>query len=179
MKSAGPSDLDKYLEQNDETNSGGAFRVPADSECQRRSEHNADMARAADMGLPLSRENRNAGSRITQLAGHPIVVGEWRGAPGAPTVLVYGHYDVQPAEPLDLWTSPPFEPTVRDGKILRARIRRRQRPALSSRKSARSAPRDTRGKLPLNVVLIAEGEEEVGSATSSKFISENQDLLKV
>src|SRR5438552_16480913 len=82
-----------------------------------RSEHNADMARCADW---LANKIRAIGmdATIHTTPGHPIVVGEWRKAgPDAQTILVYGHYDVQPVEPVDLWTSPPFEPTVRDGKL--------------------------------------------------------------
>src|SRR6185503_8782623 len=90
------------------------LRIPSVSA---RSEHNADTARCAEW---LVSQMRASGMQATvhSTPGHPIVVGEWRNAgPTAPTVLVYGHYDVQPVEPLDLWTTPPFEPVVRDGRI--------------------------------------------------------------
>ena len=90
------------------------LRIPSVSA---RSEHNADTARCADW---LANQIRALGmdAKVHPTPGHPIVVGEWRKAgPNAQTILVYGHYDVQPAEPLELWSSPPFEPTVRDGKL--------------------------------------------------------------
>ena len=116
MKLDGSSDLDKYLEQNDSRIREELFeflRIPSVSAS---SEHNRDTAYAADW-LKQSLEKIGMKATVHPTQGHPIVIGEWRDAPGAPTALVYGHYDVQPAEPLDLWTSPPFEPTVRDGKI--------------------------------------------------------------
>ena len=116
MKSAGSSDLNSYLEKNDERIQEELFeflRIPSVSA---RSEHSPDVARAAAW-LKDCMEKSGMTARIYPTAGHPVVVAEWRNAPGAPTALVYGHYDVQPAEPFDLWTSPPFEPTVRDGKI--------------------------------------------------------------
>src|SRR6185312_11174027 len=87
------------------------LRIPSVSA---KSEHNGDTKRAAEW-VKASLDKIGMPAKIYPTAGHPVVVGEWRHAPGAPTVLIYGHYDVQPAEPLDLWTSPAFEPTVRDG----------------------------------------------------------------
>src|SRR5215475_10739588 len=111
------TDLDSYLAGNRAQARDELFaflRIPSVSA---RSEHNADTARAADW-VANSLQSIGVTATVYPTKGHPIVVGEWREAPpGAPTVLVYGHYDVQPAEPLDLWESPPFEPTVRDGKI--------------------------------------------------------------
>src|SRR5439155_16261648 len=110
-------------------------------------------------------------------AGHPVVVGEWRGAgDGAPTVLAYGHYDVQPAEPLELWHSPPFEPTVRDGKIF-ARGSVDDKGQLFLHIKALEAHLRTRGKLPVNVVLLAEGEEEVGSEHLTAFVESHAEQL--
>ena len=110
------SDLNKFLAENDSRIQGELFdflRIPSVSA---KSDHDADVRRAAEW---LCEAIQNAGlqGRVYETPGHPVVVGEWRGAPGAPTVLVYGHYDVQPPEPLELWTSPPFEPTVRNGNI--------------------------------------------------------------
>jgi acetylornithine deacetylase/succinyl-diaminopimelate desuccinylase-like protein len=176
MKSAGKSDLNSYLEQNDSRIRDELFeflRIPSVSS---RSEHNADTSRAAEW-LRRSIENIGMKATIHPTPGHPIVVGEWRGAPGAPTALVYGHYDVQPAEPFNLWTSPPFEPTVRDGKIY-ARGSVDDKGQLFLHVKALEAHLATRSKLPINVVLIAEGEEEVGSGNLARFIGENQELLK-
>lgn len=176
MTSAGSSDLNSYLEKNDARIQEELFeflRIPSVSA---RSEHNADVARAATW-LKECMEKSGMTARIYPTDGHPIVVGEWRNAPGAPTALVYGHYDVQPAEPIDLWTSPPFEPEVRDGKIY-ARGSVDDKGQLFLHVKALEAHLATRSKLPLNIILIAEGEEEVGSANLEKFISENQEMLK-
>jgi acetylornithine deacetylase/succinyl-diaminopimelate desuccinylase-like protein len=110
--------------------------------------------------------------------GHPIVVGEWRGAGAeAPTVLVYGHYDVQPAEPLELWASPPFEPTVRDGRVY-ARGSVDDKGQLFLHVKALEAHLRVRGSLPVNVVVLAEGEEEVGSVNLERFVEQQADRLK-
>jgi acetylornithine deacetylase/succinyl-diaminopimelate desuccinylase-like protein len=106
------SELARYLHDNDRRFHEELFdflRIPSVSA---RTEHKPDMQRAASW---LAANLRAAGvdTEILPTPGHPVVLGEWRKAPsGAPTVLVYGHYDVQPAEPLELWSSPPFEPTV-------------------------------------------------------------------
>jgi len=110
---------------------------------------------------------------VLPTAGHPIVIGEWRGAgPKAPTYLVYGHYDVQPVEPLELWHSPPFEPQVRDGRIY-ARGSVDDKGQLYLHVKALQAHLAVNGKLPVNVILLAEGEEEVGSEHLSAFIEQH------
>src|ERR1700738_3874074 len=112
-----PTDLDAYLTRHEARIQRELFdflRIPSVSA---RSEHDADTARAAEW---IAQSLRAAGLEATvhETKGHPVVVGEWRGAGAkAPTVLVYGHYDVQPAEPLELWTSPAFEPTIRNGRL--------------------------------------------------------------
>ena len=83
------------------------LRIPSVSA---KSEHRGDMRRAADWLVERMLEAGLETAEVLPTAGHPVVLGEWRGAPGAPTLLVYGHYDVQPPEPLDEWSSPPFEP---------------------------------------------------------------------
>ena len=176
MTSDGSSDLDKYLKQNDSRIREELFeflRIPSVSA---RSEHNADTARAAAC-LKQSMEKAGMKATIHPTSGHPIVIGEWRDAPGAPTVLVYGHYDVQPAEPIDLWTSPPFDPEIRDGKIY-GRGSVDDKGQLFLHIKAIEAHLATRKRLPLNIVLLAEGEEEVGSANLEEFVEANQDLLK-
>lgn len=109
--------------------------------------------------------------------GHPVVLGEWRGAgPEAPTVLIYGHYDVQPPDPLDLWTSPPFEPEVRDGRIY-ARGSADDKGQLYLHVKAVEAHLKTRGSLPVNVIIMAEGEEEVGSPNLVTFVERQAERL--
>ena len=141
-----------------------------------RSEHKGDVARAADW---LAGQLKEAGltAEIFPTAGHPIVLAEWRGAgPKAPTYLVYGHYDVQPVEPLELWHSPPFEPAVRDGRIY-ARGSVDDKGQLYLHVKALQAHLATNGKLPVNVVVLAEGEEEVGSEHLSAFVEQQAKRL--
>ena len=145
------------------------LRIPSVSA---RSEHKEDVRRAAEW---LAERMRAIGMETTvhPTAGHPVVVGEWRGAgEGKPTVLVYGHYDVQPAEPLELWESPPFEPTVRDGKLY-ARGSVDDKGQLYLHIKALEAHMAVRGGLPVNVIVVAEGEEEVGSEHLAPFIQEH------
>ena len=150
------------------------LRIPSVSA---RSEHNADTARAAEW-VADSLRTIGLTANVHTTKGHPIVVGEWRKAPaGAQTVLVYGHYDVQPAEPLELWNSPPFEPTVRDGKIF-ARGSVDDKGQLFLHVKALEAHLKTRGSLPVNIIVLAEGEEEVGSEHLAEFIEANANLLK-
>jgi acetylornithine deacetylase/succinyl-diaminopimelate desuccinylase-like protein len=109
--------------------------------------------------------------------GHPIVYGEWLGAPGKPTVLIYGHYDVQPVDPLELWNNPPFDPVVKDGKIY-ARGATDDKGQIYMHIKSVEAYFKTIGSLPLNVKFLIEGEEEIGSENLEKFINDNTELLK-
>jgi acetylornithine deacetylase/succinyl-diaminopimelate desuccinylase-like protein len=104
------------------------------------------------------------------------VYAEWLGAPGAPTVLVYGHYDVQPADPLELWHSPPFSPTLRDGRLYARGVSDDKGPLLIPIKVAQ-AFFDTEGRLPINVKFVLEGEEEIGSLHLEPFVAAHRELL--
>ena len=148
------------------------LRIPSVSA---KSEHNADTKRCAEW-LAAQMTKIGLTTKIHPTAGHPIVVGEWRGAPGAKTVLIYGHYDVQPAEPLDLWQSPPFEPSVRDGKIF-ARGSVDDKGQLYLHIKALESHLANGGKLPINIIVLAEGEEEVGSVNLEKFVAEHANEL--
>lgn len=116
-------------------------------------------------------------ARVLQTDGHPIVYGEWLGRPKAPTIIVYGHYDVQPPDPLDLWTTPAFEPTVRDGRLYGRGVSDDKGPMFIPIKVA-EAFFATEGALPVNVRFLFEGEEECGSVQLDRFIREHGDLLK-
>ena len=162
------NDLTTFFDKNQSRARDELFdllRIPSVSA---RSEHNADTARAAEW---VANSMRSIGLtvKVHGTKGHPIVVGEWRNAPGAQTVLIYGHYDVQPVEPLELWSSPPFEPTVRDGKIF-ARGSVDDKGQLFLHVKALEAHLATRGTLPVNIIVLAEGEEEVGSEHLAEFI---------
>lgn len=115
--------------------------------------------------------------KIFSTNGHPLVYAEWMKAPGKPTVLIYGHYDVQPIDPLELWNNDPFEPTIKAGKIYARGADDNKGQNFVHIKSV-EAYLKTKGELPLNVKFIIEGEEEIGSASLEKFIKKNKKLLK-
>jgi acetylornithine deacetylase/succinyl-diaminopimelate desuccinylase-like protein len=170
------TDVHDYIDRNmprfrDELDA--FLRIPSVSA---KSEHVPDMRRAADW---LADRMREAGLKTTiePTNGHPIVVGEYRDAgPDAPTVVVYGHYDVQPPEPLEEWTSPPFDPEVRDGRI-HARGAIDDKGQLYVHIKAIEAHMRATGSIPVNLVVVAEGEEEVGSENLMPFIEANRDRL--
>jgi acetylornithine deacetylase/succinyl-diaminopimelate desuccinylase-like protein len=108
--------------------------------------------------------------------GHPIVTAEWSGAEGAPTVLFYGHYDVQPVDPVELWTTPPFEATVRNGRIY-GRGSADDKGQVLCHWKAWEAHFAAHGKLPCNVKVLLEGEEEIGSEHLAPFIAGNRGRL--
>lgn len=150
------------------------LRIPSVSA---KSEHDQDT-RATAAWLAERMKAAGLNVEVMETPKHPVVVGEWRGAPaGAPTVLIYGHYDVQPPEPLDLWTSPPFEPAVRDGNVY-ARGAADDKGQLYMHVKAVEASLANGGKLSVNVVLVAEGEEEIGSPSLVPFVEQHRDRLK-
>ncbi|MDX1623079.1 MAG: dipeptidase [Gemmatimonadota bacterium] len=138
--------------------------------------HAPDVARCAEhcrdslegIGFPVA--------ELVETGGHPIVYAEWTGADGAPTVLFYGHYDVQPVDPIEEWTSPPFEPTVRDGRIW-GRGTADDKGQIFAHWKAWEAWIAETGGLPCNVKVLLEGEEETGSEHLEPFIEENLDRL--
>jgi acetylornithine deacetylase/succinyl-diaminopimelate desuccinylase-like protein len=134
-----------------------------------------EMAKAADF---VHDQLTAAGltAEIIPTPGHPIVYGEWTNAKDAPTVLVYGHYDVQPPDPLDKWTTPPFEPTIRDGKIY-ARGATDDKGQMFTHVKSVEAWLKTHGELPVNVKFVIEGEEEVGSNNLDRFLDENSEKV--
>jgi acetylornithine deacetylase/succinyl-diaminopimelate desuccinylase-like protein len=116
-------------------------------------------------------------AEVSETGGHPVVYADWLHAPGAPTILVYGHYDVQPVDPLDLWTSPPFEPVIVDGRML-ARGAADDKGQIHAHLRAAEALLATRGRLPVNVRYIFEGEEESSSAHLDAWLEANRERLK-
>ncbi len=115
--------------------------------------------------------------QIFQTPGHPIVYADWLGAPGKPTVLFYGHYDVQPVDPVNLWTSPPFDATIR-GDNLYARGSADDKGQVFIHFKAIEAYMKNLGALPVNIKMIVEGEEEIGSEHLEQWVKEHKDLLK-
>ena len=140
-------------------------------------EHKADVTRCAEW---CGDEMRRVGLQNVKLIatpGFPVVYGDWLGAPGAPTILFYGHYDVQPVDPLDLWQTPPFEATVRDGEIY-ARGSADDKGQVFMHLKAVEAHLKQNDKLPVNIKFILEGEEEVGSEHLDDFVRGHKADLK-
>ena len=146
-------------------------------------EHNGDTRRAAEA---LAAEIKRIGLEHVRLietahggaAGHPLVYGDWLHAPGKPTVLCYGHYDVQPPDPLDEWLTPPFEPTERDGNLYARGAVDDKGQMYMHLKALESLFQAGTGKLPVNVRVILEGEEEVGGEGIANFVREHPEELK-
>ena len=116
-------------------------------------------------------------TKVYPTKGHPVVYSEWLGAPGKPTVLMYGHYDVQPVDPLDLWTTPPFEANVR-GENLYARGSADDKGQIFIHFKSIEAYLKNTGSLPVNLKLLIEGEEEIGSDNLPAFVKEHKQMLK-
>jgi acetylornithine deacetylase/succinyl-diaminopimelate desuccinylase-like protein len=139
-------------------------------------EHSGDVQRAArfvaDSLGAIGLEN----VEIIPTAKHPLVYADWLHAPGKPTVLCYGHYDVQPPDPLELWTSPPFEPTLRDGNLY-ARGSSDDKGQMYMHIKAVEALWAVNGTLPLNLKFLIEGEEEIGGESVAKYVAANPDKL--
>jgi acetylornithine deacetylase/succinyl-diaminopimelate desuccinylase-like protein len=140
-------------------------------------EHAVDVQRAAQFVADHLTAAGMENVRVIPTGRHPLVYADWLHAPGKPTVLCYGHYDVQPADPLDLWHSPPFEPTIRNGNIY-ARGSADDKGQMYSHIKAVEALHAVHGKLPVNVKFLIEGEEEVGGASITKYVEEHPDELK-
>lgn len=125
------------------------------------------VARMASIGLD---------AQLLETDGNPLAFGQWLGAPGQPTVLIYGHYDVQPADPLELWESPPFEAQVRDGKIY-GRGAVDDKGQVLMHLAAIEAHMRTRGRLPINIKVVIEGEEEIGSPNFDTALARHRGLI--
>ncbi len=168
--------INDYIEKNKERfldELFGLLRIPSISA---RSEHKEDMYRTCEY---LKKSLLDAGAdsaEVMKTEGHPVVYGEKIIDPSKPTVMVYGHYDVQPVEPLDLWKSPPFEPEIRDGKIWARGADDDKGQLFMHVKAFEFLVREN--LLPCNVKFMIEGEEEVGSPNLGKFCEDNLEKLK-
>ena len=150
------------------------LRIPSISA---QAEHKPDVERAAQWVADRLRRVGLDAVEIVPTKMHPLVYGQSLQAPGKPTVLFYGHYDVQPPEPLELWTSPAFEPTVRDGNLF-GRGTADDKGQVHIHIRALDALRQTAGTLPINLKVIIEGEEEVGSENLWDYVNHNKAKLK-
>src|SRR5690348_948748 len=156
------------------------LRIPSVSTLD---EHNKDIQRAAEM---CANDLKKSGFEHVEIIApevkgehrHPLVYADWLHAAGKPTVLCYAHYDVQPAEPLDEWHSPPFEPTERNNNVYARGAVDDKGQLWMELKAFESLMKAHGGKLPVNVRVILEGEEEVGGETISEFVKKHGDQLK-
>jgi acetylornithine deacetylase/succinyl-diaminopimelate desuccinylase-like protein len=136
-------------------------------------QHAADVRRCAEWTADALRGAGLQNVRLIDTPGNPVVYGDWLGAPGAPTILFYGHYDVQPVDPLEKWISPPFEATVRDGEIY-ARGAADDKGQVFMHIKAIEAYLKDGGSLPCNIRVFIEGEEEVGSTHLDQFVHDHK-----
>ena len=149
------------------------LRIPSISSLP---EHSADVLRAADW---VAERLKAAGIEEVQILptdGHPVVFGHWLHASDKPVIMIYGHFDTQPVDPLELWTRPPFEPEIREDRIY-ARGASDDKGNMLIPILAAEAMLKTRGSLPVNVKFFFEGQEEIGSPQMPDFINARRDLL--
>ena len=140
------------------------------------SEHAGDIQRAAEWVADRMNAADIEDVRILTTDGPPVVYGEWLHAPGKPTILIYGHFDTQPVDPVDLWSHPPFEPVVRDGRVY-ARGSSDDKGNMLIPIIAAEAMLKAEGSLPVNLKFFFEGEEEIGSGHLPNVIDAYQELL--
>jgi acetylornithine deacetylase/succinyl-diaminopimelate desuccinylase-like protein len=141
-------------------------------------EHKGDVAKAAQFVAASLKDAGMENVEVIQTGRHPLVYGDWLHAEGAPTVLCYGHYDVQPPDPLELWESPPFEPSIRNGNIYARGSCDDKGQMYMHVKAVEALRQQYDGKLPINVKFLIEGEEEVGGESISKYVPAHKDKLK-
>ena len=168
-----------YYEANKQRHLDGLLQLLRIPSISTLPEHKPDIQRAAEF---LAQEFREMGLKNVEIiAGrenqHPLVYAEWLEAPGKPTLLLYGHYDVQPADPLEEWTTPPFEPAIRNNNIYaRGAVDDKGQVYLLAK--AVEGFFKTEGKLPLNIKVLIEGEEEVGGEHIDEYVASHADRLK-
>ena len=168
--------LDAYFAQHRDTHLkelNDFLRIPSISSL---SEHKQDMQVAASWLAAAMKRINLENISIEETGGHPVVYADWLHAPGKPTILFYGHYDVQPVDPLNLWETPPFEPTVRDNKLF-ARGSSDDKGQVFMHLKAIEALFALEGTLPVNVKFIIEGEEEIGSPNLPPYVEKNKEKL--
>lgn len=139
--------------------------------------HAADTRRTAEWVAERARQSGVPDVTLIETPLHPVVYGRWITSPDKPTLLIYGHYDVQPVDPIELWESDPFEPTERDGKIFARGASDMKMNLLGILQGVEAIAR-TRGSLPVNLILLLEGEEEIGSPNLPKVVQDYAAELK-
>jgi acetylornithine deacetylase/succinyl-diaminopimelate desuccinylase-like protein len=163
------SNINTYIEELKDF-----LRIPSISTSE---QYKDDMLKGADFVADSLNAAGLKNVKVIKTKGHPLVYADWLNAPGKPTVLIYGHYDVQPVDPISLWDSLPFDPVVKNGKIY-ARGATDDKGQMYMHIKSVEAYLKTVKKLPINVKFIIEGEEEIGSESLEEFINQNTKSLK-
>src|ERR1700757_4910191 len=169
--------LTEFIESRREQHLGELYEFLRSPSVSAKSEHKPDIDRASKW---VADRLRTAGFKTIEIVPtkmHPLVYAESLEAPGKPTVLFYGHYDVQPAETLELWTSPAFEPTVRNENLF-GRGTADDKGQVHIHLKALESLQKVNGKFPINVKILIEGEEEVGSVSLWDYVQKNKEKLK-
>src|ERR1700680_62978 len=170
-------DLNQYIDRQHDEHLKDLYELLRIPSVSAQSQHKADIERAATWVAERLRRVGLDTVEVVPTKMHPLVYGESLRAPGKPTVLFYGHYDVQPPEPLELWTSPPFEPTVRNGNLF-GRGTADDKGQVHIHLKALEALQAVNGKFPINIKVLIEGEEEVGSVSLWDYVQKNKEKLK-
>ncbi len=170
------SSVQDYIDANREEFQSQLFELLRIPSVSTDSKHKGDVKQAADYLVSQLHEIGLDNVQLHETPGHPIITAEHTPNKDQPTVLIYGHYDVQPSDPDELWDTPPFEPTVKNGRVYARGASDDKGQSFTHIKSIESYLK-TETKLPVNVKFILEGEEEIGSPNLVPFIKENKDLL--
>lgn len=176
MRSGTVADVSTYIKDNRQRYVDELVELLKFPSISADSKHAGDIEKCADF-LVAHFKSLGLDAKRMPTGGHPLVYAEWLGAPGQPTVLIYGHYDVQPPDPLNLWESPPFEPVIKNGKLF-ARGSSDNKGQFYAHVKGIEAHLKQNQKLPVNVKLLIEGEEEIASKNLEDFIKKNQQMLK-
>jgi acetylornithine deacetylase/succinyl-diaminopimelate desuccinylase-like protein len=167
----------QFIEQNQDAFLNQLFEFLRFPSISSRSEHKDDVHRCARWLADHMKSLGIGNVNVFETLGHPIVYGEWFHSANSPTILVYGHYDVQPVDPLNLWETPPFEPSVRNGKIY-ARGSSDDKGQMFMHLKAFETLLRAEGNVPINIKFLFEGEEEAGSNHLDDFVEKNPEQLK-
>jgi len=175
-RSVNVSDVSTYIQNNRQRYVDELVELLKFPSVSADSAHKSDIEKCADY-LTAHFKSLGLEARKMETGGHPLVYAEWLGAPRQPTVMIYGHYDVQPPDPLNLWESPPFQPEIRNGKLF-ARGSSDNKGQFYAHVKGIEAHLKQNQKLPVNVKLLIEGEEEISSRHLEDFIRKNAEMLK-
>ena len=167
--------MHQYIEKNKERFFEELFELLRIPSISSSSEHKQDMYKCADKLVQLLKEAGADKAQVYETDGHPVVFGEKIVDPKLPTVLIYGHYDVQPVDPIELWKSQPFEPEIRDGAIYARGANDDKGQTFMHIKAFEYIVKEN--KIRHNIKFIFEGEEEIGSPSLAKWAKEHKKML--